>query len=374
MKLEIPTLDETKTPAQTRIAVAMSGGVDSSVAAALLKEQGYDVIGITMQLYDHGAAISKPGTCCAGRDIQDARRVADGLDIPHYVLDFESRFREAVMEPFADAYRAGETPIPCVACNDTIKFGDLLARADELGCDALVTGHYVRRGQGDGGGAQLLKGGDDGRDQSYFLFSTPRAALEKLWFPLGAATKDETRSEAKRLGLSVAAKPDSQDICFVPEGRYRDVVEKIKPGADEPGDIVDTDGKVLGRHDGIIGFTVGQRKGIGISAPDPLYVIRVDAASRRVVVGPRRALARDELNVRNINWLGDGETPPVDGFDCTVKLRSAQPPVAATVQPLGDGRARVTLGEPFDGVAPGQACVFYRGDRLLGGGWIEPFA
>ncbi|MDH3335990.1 MAG: tRNA 2-thiouridine(34) synthase MnmA, partial [Rhodospirillaceae bacterium] len=288
MELELPKSALQKTPSETRVVVAMSGGVDSSVAAALLKERGFDVIGVTMQLYDHGAAISKPGTCCAGRDILDARRVADALDIPHYVMDFEKRFREAVMEPFAESYIAGQTPIPCVTCNDTIKFSDLLMRANELGADALVTGHYVRRRDGKGG-AELLKGGDEKRDQSYFLFSTPRTALERLWFPLGGVSKTETRAEAERLGLPVASKADSQDICFVPEGKYLDVIEKLKPGAELPGDIVDVAGNVLGKHDGIMGFTVGQRKGIGISAPDPLYVVSVDSKSRQVVVGPKEA-------------------------------------------------------------------------------------
>ena len=351
-----------------RVVVAMSGGVDSSATAALLAEHGCEVVGVTMRLYDHGRAIGRANTCCAGRDIDDARRVADAIGIPHYVLDYEGRFRADVIEPFARSYAAGETPIPCVLCNQTVKFRDLLEAARNLGADALVTGHYVRRVAGPAGPC-LLRGADAARDQSYFLFATTRAQLDFLRFPLGGLDKAATRALARRYALPVAAKPDSQDICFVPDGDYAGVVAKLRPDAAEPGDIVHVDGRVLGRHRGVIHYTVGQRKGLGIGGGPPLHVVRLDAAGRRVVVGPREALGRDRLSLRGVNWLGDG-APDGQGRRVAVKVRSTRPPAAATLWLDGDGGGRVRLDDPEAGVAPGQACVFYDDDRLLGGGWI----
>jgi tRNA-specific 2-thiouridylase len=351
-----------------RVVVAMSGGVDSSVTAALLAEQGFDVVGITLQLYDHGAALARKGACCAGQDIHDAARVAERLGIPHYVLDYESRFRRAVIDDFADAYARGETPIPCVTCNRTVKFRDLLATAKELGAEALATGHYVRRVQG-AGGPELHRAADDSRDQSYFLFATTRAQLSFLRFPLGGLAKDETRALARRFDLPVAAKPDSQDICFVPTGDYAALVAKLRPGAAEPGEIVDVAGRVLGTHRGVIHFTIGQRKGIGVSRAEPLYVVRLEPEARRVVVGPRAALGVERVALAQVNWLG--EAPPADGLAVRVKLRSAQPPLKARLFLDGAGGGAVLLDEPALGVAPGQACVVYDGTRVLGGGWIR---
>lgn len=366
-----------KAPQDTRVVVAMSGGVDSSVTAALLREEGYDVVGITLQLYDHGLALQKPGACCAGQDIYDARQVADRIGIPHYVLDYEGRFSQDVMDDFADSYLRGETPIPCVRCNQRVKFRDLLNTARDLGADALATGHYVRRVAGPQG-AELHRGIDPAKDQSYFLFATTREQLDFLRFPLGGLGKPETRALASRFGLEVAAKPDSQDICFVPNGNYAEVVAKLRPGSVEPGDIVHVDGRVLGRHKGVVHYTVGQRKGLGIGGirgqeEEALYVVRLEPARRRVVVGPRRDLARSLVTVRDVNWLGP-QPADGDGIEVSVKLRSAQPAAAAVWRAGPDGTATVELREPQHGIAPGQACVVYQDDRVLGGGWISATA
>ena len=363
-----------KPPAATRVVVAMSGGVDSSVAAAMLAEEGYDVVGVTLQLYDHGAALARKGACCAGRDIHDARRVAEAMGFPHYVLDYESRFREAVVEEFADAYLAGATPVPCIRCNERVKFRDLMETARDLDADCMATGHYVRRLEG-AQGAELHRAADPARDQSYFLFSTTRAQLDYLRFPLGGlASKAETRALAARYGLPVAEKPDSQDICFVPNGSYAAVIEKLRPGAAEPGEIVHLDGRVLGAHAGVLHYTVGQRRGLGLGGGELLFVLRLDAEARRVVVGPREALASRSVPVSGINWLGDGdfEAAPAGGWEVAVRVRSTRPPKPARLIPDGPGRARAELLAPEEGVAPGQACVFYapEGTRVLGGGWI----
>jgi tRNA-uridine 2-sulfurtransferase len=377
MPMALNTLDIEGRPSATRVVVAMSGGVDSSVTAALLAEAGYDVVGITLQLYDHGAATHRKGACCAGRDIHDARAVAARIGIPHYVLDYEQRFKEAVIDRFAESYVAGETPVPCVECNQAIKFRDLLTTARELGAAVLATGHYVAsRRLPDGGGRALYRAREAERDQSYFLFATTRAQLDLLRFPLGDRTKAETRELARRFGLAVADKQDSQDICFVPSGRYADVIERLRPGAAGPGEIVDLNGRVLGRHDGIIHFTVGQRRGLGIAAGAPLYVVRLDAASRRVVVGPREALRTSHIRLRDLNWLGDGSIDEaVDHHaEIYVKVRSTRAPQAAWLRRGADANFEVELIGSEDGVSPGQACAFYdAGDgqaRVLGGGII----
>ena len=358
-----------KPPAATRVVVAMSGGVDSSVVAAMLAEAGYAVIGVTLQLYDQGAASGRKGACCAGRDVRDARLVAERIGAPHYVLDYESRFREGVVEDFVAQYLAGATPVPCVRCNQRVKFRDLLETARDLGADCLATGHYVRRAEGPGG-PRLLRAADPARDQSYFLFATTREQLDFLRFPLGGlASKAETRALAARYGLPVADKPDSQDICFVPSGGYAAVIEKLRPGAAEPGEIVDLDGRVLGRHPGVIHYTVGQRRGLGLGGGAPLHVVRLEPEARRVVVGPRAALGVARFTVTQVNWLGDA--PFADGAQrVAARVRSTRPPAPATLRPLGADRAEVTLDAAEEGVAPGQACVFYDGERVLGGGWI----
>ena len=368
-------LDIEGRPADTRVVVAMSGGADSSVTAALLADAGYDVVGITLQLYDHGAATHRKGACCAGRDIHDARAVAERIGIPHYVLDYEDRFKEAVIERFAQSYVAGETPVPCVECNQSIKFRDLLGTARDLGAEVLATGHYIASRALPGGGRALYRAREAERDQSYFLFATTPAQLDLLRFPLGDRTKAETRDLARRYGLAVADKQDSQDICFVPTGHYAQVIERLRPGASGPGEIVDLDGRVLGHHDGIIHFTVGQRRGLGIATGAPLYVVRLDATSRRVVVGPREALRTRRISLRDVNWLGDGMIDEAIARhpEVFVKVRSTRAPQPAWLHAASGGiEVELTGGE--DGVSPGQACVFYDAAegqaRVLGGGFI----
>lgn len=369
----VNSLGFAKPPSQTRVVVAMSGGVDSSVVAAELASQGYDVIGVTLQLYDHGAALAKKGACCAGRDIHDARRVAETLNFPHYVLDYENTFREAVIDEFADAYLAGATPVPCIRCNERVKFRDLLETARDLEADCMATGHYIQREMGDHG-PELHMAADPVRDQSYFLFSTTREQLDYLRFPLGhLASKAETRALALKHGLAVADKPDSQDICFVPNGNYAAVIEKLRPGAADPGDIVDMAGNVLGAHRGVIHYTIGQRRGLGIGGlADPLYVVRLDPDKRHVVVGPKEALSTKVVPVREINWLGDAPFESRAEWSLAVRIRSTRLPAEAIVRPTGPTTAEVELLTPEEGVSPGQACVFYApdGTRVFGGGWI----
>ncbi|MFV1876990.1 tRNA 2-thiouridine(34) synthase MnmA [Nioella sp.] len=369
----VNSLGFAKPPSETRVVVAMSGGVDSSVVAAELAEQGYDVIGVTLQLYDHGAALAKKGACCAGRDIHDARRVAEEMGFPHYVLDYENIFKDAVIDEFAESYLAGATPVPCIRCNERVKFKDLLETARELDADCMATGHYIQRMDGTNG-AELHCAADPSRDQSYFLFSTTREQLEFLRFPLGhLPSKDETRKLAARYGLPVADKPDSQDICFVPDGNYASVIEKLRPGAADPGDIVDMNGTVLGQHRGVIHYTIGQRRGLGIGGLDtPLYVVKLDPESRQVVVGPKEALSKRIVPVREINWLGDEPFTSRPEWHLSVKIRSTRPPREAVIRPISDTEAEVELIVAEEGVSPGQACVFYdpEGSRIFGGGWI----
>ena len=368
------SLDLPKRPAETRVVVAMSGGVDSSVVAGILKAEGYDVVGVTLQLYDHGAAAHRAGSCCAGQDIDDARRVCESLSIPHYVLDYEERFRKAVIDPFADAYAHGETPIPCVSCNQTVKFADLLATARELGADALATGHYIRSRQ-NGAHRALYRPVDANRDQSYFLFATTQDQIDYLRFPLGGMDKPSVRKIAEDMGLSVATKQDSQDICFVPQGKYSDVIAKLKPDAIMDGEIVHLDGRVLGRHQGILNFTIGQRRGIGVATGDPLFVVHLDAERARVVVGPREALETHRIMLRDMNWLGDTPLEAIssDGMELFAKVRSSRPPKPVVLR-HEDGLTSIELLDAESGIAPGQACVLYSDDgneaRVLGGGFI----
>lgn len=369
------SLDLSSRPEDTRVVVAMSGGVDSSVVAGLLKREGYDVVGVTLQLYDQGAANHRAGSCCAGRDIDDARRVCETLGVPHYVLDYEERFRKAVIDPFAESYVAGQTPIPCVSCNQTVKFADLLETARDLGADALATGHYIRS-RPNGAHRALFRPVDSDRDQSYFLFATTQEQIDYLRFPLGGMAKSEVRAIAAELGLAVADKQDSQDICFVPQGRYSDIIAKLKPTAALGGDIVHIDGRVLGRHEGILHYTVGQRRGIGVASGEALYVVHLDAANARLIVGPREALETRRVYLRDLNWLGDADLSTIGpaGVEVFAKVRSTRPPRPATLH-RQDGSTFVELADGESGVAPGQACVLYDDDgnaaRVLGGGFIE---
>lgn len=370
---QLNSLGFAKPPSETRVVVAMSGGVDSSVVAAMLKEEGYDVVGVTLQLYDHGAALAKKGACCAGRDIHDARRVAETMGFPHYVLDYENMFREAVIEEFADSYLAGATPVPCIRCNERVKFKDLLQTAKDLDADCMATGHYIQRLMGDAR-AELHRAADHNRDQSYFLFSTTQEQLDFLRFPLGhLESKAETRALAAKYGLPVADKPDSMDICFVPDGDYAKIIEKLRPGSVEPGDIIDMDGNVLGQHQGVIHYTIGQRRGLGIGGlAQPWYVVKLDVEKRHVVVGPKELLATRRVPIREVNWLGDADFGTMGETEVLVRIRSTRPPAPAIIRPISATEAEVELLSPEQGVSPGQACVFYEPEttRVLGGGWI----
>lgn len=375
MSEELNSMGIAKPPSQTRVVVAMSGGVDSSVCAALLHEEGYDVVGVTLQLYDYGDSSGeqvKSKTCCAGQDIYDARRVAEGLGFPHYVLNYESNFRESVIEDFADSYLKGETPIPCVRCNQTVKFRDLLEVAHDLGADCMATGHYIQRIVDENGHAHLKRAHDDGKDQSYFLFATTQEQLDFLRFPLGGWSKDVTRDHAERLGLMNADKPDSQDICFVPHGDYAKVVKKIRPEGAKPGKIVHIDGREIGEHEGIIHYTIGQRRGLGIGGGvsgnnDPHYVIELRPDANEVIVGPKEALARNVLHVQDCNWLLDEKA--VEPIKIDLKFRSVMKPTSAVLH-LNDKGAEIHLDTPHYGIASGQAAVCYVNDRVIGGGWI----
>ncbi len=373
-KSPLNSLGFAKPPAETRVVVAMSGGVDSSVVAAMLAEEGYDVVGVTLQLYDHGAALAKKGACCAGLDIHDARRVAEKMGFPHYVLDYENIFKDAVIDEFADSYLGGATPVPCIRCNERVKFKDLLETAKDLEADCMATGHYIQRKMG-AVGPELHAAADRNRDQSYFLFSTTPEQLSFLRFPLGHLdSKAETRALAAKYGLSVADKPDSQDICFVPNGDYAAVIRKLRPEAADPGQIMHADGRVLGTHDGVINYTIGQRRGLGIGGlADPLYVVKLDADTKSVVVGPKEMLATRSIPVREINWLGDAPLNSQPEWHMAVKVRSTRPPIEAIIRPVSDTEATVELLTPEQGVSPGQACVFYdpESTRIFGGGWIH---